>query len=71
VSSQFIAEDNGFSIDGVLTFDATAFYRIGDARLRVNLKNITDREYFLRGFGANSVIPAPPFTVYFGFDYRM
>jgi catecholate siderophore receptor len=71
VSSQYIAEDNGFSIDSVLTFDATAFYRIGGVRLRLNLKNITDREYFLRGFGANSVIPAPPFTVYFGFDYRM
>jgi TonB-dependent siderophore receptor len=71
VSSQYIAEDNAFAIDGVLTFDATAFYRIGDARLRLNLKNITDREYFLRGFGSNSVIPAPPFTVYFGFDYRM
>ena len=71
VSSQFIAEDNVFAIDGVLTFDATAFYRIGDFRLRVNLKNLTDREYFLRGFGSSSVIPAPPFTAYFGFDYQM
>jgi TonB-dependent siderophore receptor len=71
VSSQFIAEDNGFAIDGVLTFDATAFYRLGDFQLRVNLKNLTDREYYMRGFGSSSVIPAPPFTAYFGFDYRM
>jgi TonB-dependent siderophore receptor len=71
LSSQFIAEDNAFAIDSVLTFDATAFYRIGDFRLRVNLKNLTDREYFMRGFGSSSVIPAPPFTAYFGFDYQM
>ncbi|MGH9333218.1 MAG: TonB-dependent receptor, partial [Vicinamibacteria bacterium] len=71
VSSQFIAEDNSFAIDGVLTFDATAFYRFSNLRLRLNLKNITDREYFMRGFGGSSVIPAPPFTVYFGFDYEM
>ena len=71
VSSQFIAEDNSFAIDSVLTFDATAFYKLGDVQLRLNLKNLTDREYYMRGFGSSSVIPAPPFTAYFGFDYRM
>ncbi len=71
VSSQFIAEDNVFELDGVLTFDATAFYRLGDFKLRLNLKNLTDREYYMRGFGSSSVIPAPPFTAYFGFDYQM
>jgi catecholate siderophore receptor len=71
LGSQFIAEDDAVELDSVLTFDATAFYRIGDVRLRVNLKNLTDREYYLRGFGSNSVIPAPPLTVYFGIDYRM
>jgi TonB-dependent siderophore receptor len=71
ISSQFIAEDNAFELDSVFTLDAMAFYRFGDLKLRVNLKNITDREYFQRGFGAVSVIPAPPFTAYFGFDYQM
>ncbi len=71
VSSQFIAEDNVFELDSVFTLDATAFYRFGDLRLRVNLKNITDREYYMRGFGSGSVIPAPPFTAYVGFDYEM
>ncbi|HJS74889.1 MAG TPA: TonB-dependent receptor [Vicinamibacteria bacterium] len=71
VSSQFIAEDNAFELDSVFTLDAMAFYRFGDLKLRVNLKNITDREYFMRGFGAVSVIPAAPFTAYFGFDYQM
>jgi TonB-dependent siderophore receptor len=71
LSSQFIAEDNAFELDGVFTLDATAFYRFGDMRVRVNLKNLTDREYFMRGFGSGSVIPAPPFTAYIGFDYQM
>ena len=71
VSSQFIAEDNAFAIDGVLTFDATLFYKLKDFKLRVNLKNLTDREYYMRGFGSSSVVPAPPFTAYFGFDYQM
>jgi len=71
VSSQFIAEDNVFELDGVVTFDATAFYKLGDFKLRLNLKNLTDREYFMRGFGSSSVIPAPPFTAYFGFDYQI
>jgi TonB-dependent siderophore receptor len=71
VSSQFIAEDNEFAVDSVVTFDAMAFYKFGDLRLRLNLKNITDREYYMRGFGASSVVPAPPFTAYIGFDYEM
>ena len=60
-----------FALDGVLTFDAMIFYRIGAAGLRVNLKNLTDREYFLRGFGAMSVIPAPPISVFFSVDVQM
>ena len=40
IGSQYIAEDNALELDSVLTFDATAFYRIGDVRLRLNLKNL-------------------------------
>ena len=71
VSDQFIAEDNALAIDGMMTFDAMAYYDFGMARLRLNLKNLTNREYFLRGFGATSVIPAPPFTAYLGVDFRL
>ncbi len=71
VSEQFIAEDNQFAIDGVLTFDATAFYRFRDLLFRVNLKNLTDRQYFARGFGSNAVVPAPPFTAFFGVDVSL
>ena len=34
----------------------------------LNFKNITDSKYEMRGFGAASVIPAPPFAVYGGFE---
>jgi len=71
VGSQFIAEDNLFAIDGVLTFDATAFYRFQDVTLRANFKNLTDREYFQRGFGGTSVIPAAPFSAFFSVDIQM
>jgi TonB-dependent siderophore receptor len=70
-SDQYIAEDNAFEIDGATVLDATAFYDVGDWRLRLNLKNVTDEEYETRGFGSTSVIPAPKFTVYAGFEYRM
>ncbi len=71
VSDQFIAEDNAFAIDAVMTFDAMVYYDFGMARLRLNLRNLTNREYYLRGFGATSVIPAPPFTAYLGVDFRL
>jgi len=70
LADQFIAEDNEFVIDGVLTFDAMASYSFRDLRLDLNLKNLTNREYNQRGFGDSSVTPADPFTVYFGVIYR-
>ncbi|MCH7826340.1 MAG: TonB-dependent receptor, partial [Acidobacteria bacterium] len=69
-SSQFIAEDNEFVIDSVLTFDAMASYAFRDLLLELNIKNLTNREYNQRGFGDNSVTPADPTTVYFGVTYR-
>lgn len=70
VSEQFIAEDNEFILDGVLTFDASASYSFAAWQVQLNVKNLTDREYYGRAFGANSVIPAPPITLYLGFNVR-
>ena len=70
VSDQFIAEDNEFAIDGVLTFDAMASYAFLDLLLELNIRNLTNREYNRRGFGDTSVTPADPTTVYFGATYR-
>ena len=58
VGDQFIAEDNVFSIDQALTFDATAFYDFDDWKLALNVTNIGDEEYERRGFSSTSIIPA-------------
>lgn len=71
VSQQFVAEDNEFVIDGVLTFDAAASYSFGTWQVQLNLKNLTNREYLGRAFGANSVIPSTPITVYLGVNVRI
>jgi len=71
VSSQFIAEDNVFKIDGYVTFDAYAAYDIDNWRISVNFKNLTDTKYLTRGFGSTSVIPADPFSVYLGVDFKL
>ncbi len=69
-SDQFIAEDNEFVIDGVMTLQAMASYAFRDLLLELNIKNLTNREYNRRGFGDNSITPADPITAYFGVTYR-
>jgi iron complex outermembrane receptor protein len=64
VGRQFIAEDNAFALDAYVLLDAAVSYRLRNATLRVNLKNLTDRDYFTRGFGSTSVIPGDPLAVY-------
>ena len=71
VSEQFIAEDNRFAIDAVLTFDATVSYQFKNALFRFNLMNLTNKQYFARGFGSNAVVPAPPFTAFLSLDLRL
>lgn len=70
VSDQFIGEDNLFVIDDLLTLNAAVSYSLKDLRLQLNVKNLTDRDSFNRGFGVNSVIPADPITVFLGLSYR-
>jgi iron complex outermembrane receptor protein len=64
VGGQFIAEDNAFELDDYLLLDAALSYSRGAATVRVNFKNVSDRDYFTRGFGSASVIPGDPFAVY-------
>jgi TonB-dependent siderophore receptor len=71
LSEQFIAEDNAFELDSTATLDASLFYDLGDFQLNLHLKNLTDEEYFTRGFGNASVIPAPGLSVYGGLEYRL
>ena len=71
LSSQFIAEDNAFELDSTATLDASLSYELGDFGLNLHLRNLTDEEYFTRGFGNASVIPAPGLSVYGGLEYRL
>ncbi|MFQ5640844.1 MAG: TonB-dependent receptor, partial [bacterium] len=71
VSSQFIAADNQFEIDGYVTFDAMVSYSFRNFRWSLNFKNITDREYETRGFGTSSVTPANPFAAYSRLDFAL
>lgn len=59
VSDQFIDEDNAFAIAGHATVDAGVWWRHEPWTLRLNVDNLADEEYFTRGFGGTSVIPAP------------
>jgi iron complex outermembrane receptor protein len=71
IGSQFIAEDNAYEMDSILTFDAMLYYRFGQWRGSVNFKNLTDRKYETRGFGTTSVIPANPFAVYGKLEFTL
>ena len=64
VGDQFVSEENAFTIDSVLTLDAGVSYAYEDVTWRLNVRNLTDREYVTRGFGEFSVIPAQPITVF-------
>jgi TonB-dependent siderophore receptor len=71
LSEQFIAEDNAFELDPTFELNASLSYELADWRLNLHLRNLTDEEIFTRGFGNTSVIPAPGFSVYGGFEYRL
>lgn len=71
VSSQFIDQDNVYEIDGYLTFNAMVSYSIRNLRWSVNVKNLTDKEYETRGFGASSVTPANPRAIFGSLDFTL
>ncbi|NKB65800.1 MAG: TonB-dependent siderophore receptor [Candidatus Latescibacteria bacterium] len=71
VHEQFIAPDNAYAIDSVLTFDASLAYYYGPGVVRLHLKNLTDQAYETRGFGAFSVIPADPFSLNATIDWAL
>lgn len=71
LSEQFIAEDNAFELDPTFELNASLSYDLADWRLNLHLRNLTDEEIFTRGFGNTSVLPAPGFSIYGGFEYRL
>jgi outer membrane receptor protein involved in Fe transport len=71
VSSQYIAPDNGFAIDGYVTFDAMLSYGRKSWLLKLNFKNLTNRDFETRGFGNSAVIPANPFAIYANVEFSL
>jgi len=64
LSDQYINVDNVFKIDDALIIDAIAYFKFNQFKISFNFKNITDEDYEMRGFGATSVIPANPRSIY-------
>jgi iron complex outermembrane receptor protein len=71
VSGQFIAADNAFEIAGYFTLDGTVSYQVGQWKLSLNLKNLTDQDFETRGFGNSAVIPANPFAAYASIQFLL
>jgi iron complex outermembrane receptor protein len=71
VSRQFISEDNAVAIDDYAVLDAVLSYRRKNLRASLNFKNLTDAEYFTRGYGSSSVLPADSFAVYARIELRL
>jgi TonB-dependent siderophore receptor len=71
VGEQYIAEDNAFALSSYTVVDATVSYKFKTIKLFLNLRNLTDTEYEVRGFGNTSVTPATPFAAYAGFSLNL
>lgn len=71
VSDQFISEANRFKIESYVLIDAALFFRRDTWSWRLNFKNLTNKTYFLRGFGDSSVLPADPFTAYSTIEFQL
>ena len=71
IGNQFIAEDNVFNIDHAFTISGTLAYDWSRYRVSVNVQNLTDSAYFVRGFGSQSITPASPVaaTLRLGYEF--
>lgn len=70
LSEQHIAEDNAFELDATFTLNASLFYDLNAWSLGLHFENLTEEEYFTRGFGNTSVVPAPELAVHGTLAYR-
>ncbi|NJL29206.1 MAG: TonB-dependent siderophore receptor [Thermoanaerobaculia bacterium] len=71
VGERFVDEDNALELDGYLLLDANLAYSFGRWEANLWLKNLTDQEYELRGFGSGSVIPADGFNLAAGLKLNL
>jgi len=64
MGAQFISEDNAFELPSALIVNGQGSYGFDAYRVSLNVENLTDRSYFQRGFGSQSVTPAAPVAFY-------
>jgi TonB-dependent siderophore receptor len=70
-SEQYIDEDNVVLLDPVWIVDAMIYYRQTHWKWQVNVKNLTDAQYWLRGNGGNSLLPAAPRAIFAGLEIML
>lgn len=59
VGDRYTSADNLVTLDSYLTADAVAMYQSERYDVALNLKNITDKEYFISGHGTSNNLNAP------------
>jgi catecholate siderophore receptor len=59
VGDRYTSADNLVTLDSYLTADAVAMYQSARYDVALNLKNITDKEYFISGHGTSNNLNAP------------
>jgi len=59
-SGQYIHPDNDFALEAVYIWDAALYYRFKQGGWQINWHNFTDEQYYVRGLGPYTVIPATP-----------
>jgi iron complex outermembrane receptor protein len=64
ISNQYVHVDNNFELDEYVTFDASLFYKFTKGGWHINVKNLTNTQYFTRGLGPYSLIPAGLSSLY-------
>lgn len=70
VGERFAAEDNVLELDAYTLVSLSVLRDWQQFRFSVNLDNVTDEQYELRGFGSSAFIPGDPFTISVGAQYR-
>ena len=59
-------------VDGFSLGRVTVGYRAqSEWTAALYVENLTDETYYVRGFGGTSVIPADPFAIEAGFEFRL
>jgi TonB-dependent siderophore receptor len=71
LGKQFIGNDNVFQMNESLVLNAKIYFKARHWQLGMHIKNITNEQYYYRGFGASSLIPANPQAVYVVLDLSM